>query len=321
MSHTNSVSAYACHTLALAGKPEKDRMYSLYDARAGLDLLSRARLARAFAATGDRKRALSLLGGARTPGSVKEAAFALLALLETDAEGDDAEFLAGWLERKMDPRRMAWGTTCENAHALIAFGEYWRRRGFEGGTPKVAERDGAIVNEGDGTAFVSWRRLDLPSAADCKDEESGISIKREFLAADGSPYDILDARCGDLVVSRITVRMDETRDLNDLVIQDLFPGALEPVHSGVRMPSVPEDAMQGPEWVMRSDARDDRMLVFSKKFRLEKGARAVFQHPLRVVSAGDFALPAVGVEAMYEPALRASSGAGRARASIAEGRR
>ena len=56
---------------------------------------------------------------------------------------------------------------------------------------------------------------------------------------------------------------------------------------------------------MRSDARDDRMLVFSKKFTLAKGAKATFRYPVRVVSAGDYILPGPSVEAMYHPDLHA----------------
>ena len=56
---------------------------------------------------------------------------------------------------------------------------------------------------------------------------------------------------------------------------------------------------------MRSDARDDRMLVFSKKFTLAKGEEATFRYPVRVVSAGDYILPGPSVEAMYHPDLHA----------------
>ena len=55
---------------------------------------------------------------------------------------------------------------------------------------------------------------------------------------------------------------------------------------------------------MRFDARDDRMLVFSKKFSLNKGEEVTFKYPLRVVSAGDYVLPGPSAEAMYFPGLR-----------------
>ena len=59
------------------------------------------------------------------------------------------------------------------------------------------------------------------------------------------------------------------------------------------------------DWVMRSDARDDRMLVFSKAFRLAKGETATFSYPLRVVTSGEFILPGPTVEAMYIPEIHA----------------
>ena len=62
---------------------------------------------------------------------------------------------------------------------------------------------------------------------------------------------------------------------------------------------------------MRKDARDDRMLVFSKKFTLEQGKAVQFRYPVRVVSAGDFVLPGPAVEAMYQPTLRSHRAAER----------
>ena len=55
---------------------------------------------------------------------------------------------------------------------------------------------------------------------------------------------------------------------------------------------------------MRGDARDDRMLVFSKRFQLEKGKEAKFRTTAKIVQAGDFVLPGPSVEAMYFPALK-----------------
>ena len=58
---------------------------------------------------------------------------------------------------------------------------------------------------------------------------------------------------------------------------------------------------------MRSDARDDRMLVFSKRVSLKAGEKMRFVYPMRVVSSGEFTLPGVSVEAMYYPELNAKS--------------
>ena len=103
---------------------------------------------------------------------------------------------------------------------------------------------------------------------------------------------------------KLTIASDAARVLSDLVVEDLFAGAFEPVHREIAQPG-------RADWVMRSDARDDRMLVFSKKFALKENEKVEFIYPVRVVSAGDFVLPGPSAEGMYAPALRARCAAGR----------
>ena len=289
-----SVSAYACHTLALAGAAEKDRMLSLYDRQARLSLLERARLARAFAAIHDRTRAEALLKNAASPASVREAAFAVLALLELDR--DDARILplVDYLNRARDKARCCWGTTGENAHALLAMGAYYKCR-----PPKKGDR------------YVAWTKLTLPEASEVKDEAHGIRIARRFLTPEGTPMATNVFRRGAMLVAELSVTADDSRVLSDLVIEDLFAGAFEPIHGNAPTVVMRTNEVDAAEWVMRSDARDDRMLVFSKKFNLEKGRSAVFRYPVRVVSAGEYVLPGPSVEAMYFPALNARCAPGR----------
>jgi len=302
MSTNDTVSAYACQTLALAGNPEKDRMLRLYDASTNLTLLSRSRLARAFALTGDRRRAETLLAANVVPSSVKDAAFAVLALLEIDP--DDARILPliSYLDGRRDRERFSWGTTGDNAHALLAIGAYYRHH-----PAKPGEK------------FVVWHKLSLPKPKDVRDESRGISIVRRYLTPEGGEADLSNLSLGEMLIAELAIKVDDTRELSDLVIEDLFPACFEPVHGGLVPqrasvdPSDPRGTNEGASahalvqdrWVMRSDARDDRMLVFSKKFTLAKGAEATFRYPVRVVSAGDYILPGPSVEAMYHPDLHA----------------
>ena len=53
--------------------------------------------------------------------------------------------------------------------------------------------------------------------------------------------------------------------------------------------------------------RDDRVLAFSGAFN----GPLVFGYQVRAVTPGDFVLPAVSAECMYDPSLRAAKGAGR----------
>ena len=301
MSTNDTVSAYACHTLALAGKPEKDRMLRLYDASTNLTLLSRSRLARAFALTGDRRRAETLLAANIAPSSVKDAAFAVLALLEIDPDDSRILPLISYLDRQRDRERLSWGTTGYNAHALLAIGAYYRHH-----PAKPGEK------------FIVWHKLSLPKPKDVKDESRGISILRRYLTPEGREADLSKLSLGEMLIAELAIKVDDTRELSDLVIEDLFPACFEPVYGGLAPSFAPRGSdgsalarsessqnLDQSRWVMRSDARDDRMLVFSKKFTLAKGEEATFRYPVRVVSSGDCILPGPSVEAMYHPELHA----------------
>ena len=300
-----SVSAYACHTLALAGKPDKGRMYSLYDLRAELDALARARLARAFLLTGDRARASELLSKNVAPTSVKEASFTLIALLELGGDDKRVNELVKYLSSKRCKSRYSWGTTSDNAHAVLSLAEYFRRMPASLGLSDVKESEGVAKNFGAGTAFLSWSRLDLPKPEEVKAESNGLAIEREYFTATGEKYDFAKAERGDFVIVRIAVSSDDEREISDLVVEDLLPGAFE----GMRSPIDP--AVYGwmdsdaHNWVLRHEVRDDRILVFSGKFQMKKDGKYYFHYPVRVVSAGKYAVPSVSVEAMYIPELRA----------------
>ena len=304
-------SAYACHTLALADAPDKGRMYGLYDSKNDLDALSRARLARAFVLIGDRARAKELLAKNIAPASLKEASFTLIALLELGDDDKRIDELVKYVSSKRCDRRYSWGTTSDNAHAILALGEYFRRMPIVAGLSDVRESAGVAKNFGQAPAFLSWKRLDLPKPEEVKAESNGIKIEREYFTATGEKRDLSKFERGDFVVVRIAVSSDEPREFSDLVVEDLLPGALE----GVRSPIIPAvygwmDA-DAHQWVLRHEIRDDRVLVFSKKFSLNKNEKAYFHFPVRVVSAGTYIVPGVSVEAMYQPELHARTSSSR----------
>lgn len=285
MSTNENISAYSVYALALAGEADKDRMFRLYDAREKLSLLTRARLACAFAQIGERPRAKTLLAAAASPSSVKEAAFAVMALLEIDPSDARILPLVKYLQDKRDRVRNSWGTTGENAHALMAIGEYYRYN-----PPEKGEK------------FVAWRKLYLPEADEVKAETNGLSVVRRFVTTEGEAVDLKRLKRGEMIYAEIKITSADARELSDLVVEDLFAGALEPVTG---------EKTSLPHWVMRSDARDDRMLVFSKRFDVAAGESVVFRYPLRVVSSGEFVLPGVSVEAMYYPSLNARGACGK----------
>ena len=287
-------SSYAALVLAQAGMPDRDRMFSLYDDRARLPALVRARLAFAFALIDDRRRAAALLAEAFEPQSVKEASFALRARLAVDPVDERILPLVSWLNARRGRQKYSWGTTEENAHALVGIGAY-----FSAHPPKKGNR------------FVAWRRLSLPKLEEVRDEADGIFISKRYMKADGTPVDLGNLSCGDLVVAELSITSSVDRVVSDLVVEDLFAGCIEPVHRDVPTLAAQATDKVIADWVMRRDARDDRMLVFSKKFKLAAGHEARFAYPVRVVSAGEYVLPGPSVEAMYDPRLHARRVPGR----------
>ena len=331
-----NVAVYACHTLVLAGRPEKDRMNALYDGRDRLSLLSRARLARAFVRVGEPLRARELVaGGATDPKDVREAAFALMTLLELDPGDARAAKLVLYLQNRRDRRRCHWGTTGENAHALLALGAYYRAAGIREGEAKVVVKDEkgesplpvgdvrrfegggevAVRNDGAADAYLSVRRLALPDAASVSNRHHVVTVSRRFKTSEGFDVDLNDLRRGDLLVGEIVVSADRDYDFSDLVIQELLPACLEPERREVAWDYARWRRID-TSWVLRSDTRDDRVVAFSRPIRVRPGADSgaefafgraeyVFCYAVRVVTAGEFVLPGTSVEAMYAPEISA----------------
>lgn len=322
MSTNLTTAVYACHTLALAGTPDRDRMLFAFDRRATLPLLSRARLARAFARTGDRDRARELVAAAE-PTCVKDAAFALLALLELDPSDARIPGLVTFLTSRRGPVHAHWGTTEENAHALLALGAYYRMEAPNAQPPELELRHGdrietlalkrawrivgggdvTIANRGKGAAFVTSTRLALPDA-DVAAESSGIRVARRFLRVDGSVADLATLVRGEMIIVETTLTAPAQTTYSDLVLEELLPACFESDQTPVSRSAYPW-VSPGVAWELRRDLRDDRVLAFSRRFNLAEGACARFLYAVRVVSAGEFVLPGPSVEAMYSPSVRA----------------
>ena len=326
MDKSPDVSVYACHTLALAGTPDVDRMLHWYDVREKLSVVSRCRLARAYVRTGDRDRARELTK-TLAPDSVRAAAWAILALLDLDPQDARLPAYVQQLGARRDKSSGHWGTTAGNAHALLALGSYYRGHSDERGEPAlVLRRDGqmaeelaakkatrmtgggavTVSNTGTGAAYLTASCLSL-SDPDAPATAQGIGVARRFLLADGAEADMGALTRGDLVIVELTLKPEDGREYSDLVVEELLPTCFEPDSAPVTKEAYAWiDSQAGVlPWELRRDVRDDRVLIFSKKFKAQAGKTARAHYAVRVVSAGEFILPGTFVEAMYAPELRA----------------
>ena len=333
MSTNAATSVYACHCLALAGAPDADRQLHWFDRRAQLSTLDRARLARAFVRGGDRARAMELTSSLPVE-DVKTAAFAILALMDLDPQDARLPGLVVYLNNHRGKANAHWGTTAENAHALLALGTWYRSRAAKGDPDVKCVADGrettlpvkkvhtlcgggdvVLTNAGKGPAYVTATCLALPDAA-APAYADGIQISRRYFLSDGSAANLDNLSRGDLVIVELVIGDQRNRVYSDLVVEDLLPACFEPSTTPVGAATHPWiDGDKMLAWEMRREMRDDRMLFFSKRFcdSGEKGKVARAYYAVRVVSAGDFIAPGVSVEAMYDPAVRARTAARRIR--------
>ena len=216
-----------------------------------------------------------------------------------------------------------WGWTTVDADALLATASLLRRTG--GGSRGAARRFpadvAAVANDGSGTRFLVRSARGLPDAPPAA-ETNGLAVARSFLSRDGEPLDPTGAdaaraiRQGDTVAVAIDLEPVGARGaVSDLVVPDLLPAGLEIVAVG-KEARVPWIAARAHDWVLRTDARDDRLLAFSRSF--DGPVRLVYL--AQAVSPGDFVLPALSAEGMYDPLLRGAAAPARLRILPAAGR-
>jgi uncharacterized protein YfaS (alpha-2-macroglobulin family) len=323
--------AYVCHVLALAGQPEHAWMLRLYEEAESLTREDRFHLARALIRSGEVEKGRDLLTQAQAATGLREAAFALLAWLELDPK---SPFVAACCQEIERARRSEghWGSTQDNALALMALGEYVRQvpgesklfaptLAWAGQTRAVAatnaftwspgkEGDRGEVrlrNSGDGPMFVTRRLSCVPLAANEKAVDAGLAVRREWLDQKGMPVDSHTLQRGDVVVVRLT--LDPLgQECKDVVVDELLPACLEIENAHLAttggLPWIKDDEAA---WVLHREVRDDRLLLFSKTLSGKK----CFHYAARVASPGVFVVPPVAASAMYDPLTLSRSGYGR----------
>ncbi|MFO1522583.1 MAG: MG2 domain-containing protein [Kiritimatiellia bacterium] len=339
--------AYALYVLALNGQWNEGWSARLEEKKDNLAVSARILNAAAKAVSGRREEAAKMLQAvspsalaATTPrklgGSLNSPVQDLSLLLSAWLEVDPANAAVPDLARRLEATQKGgngWYTTHDNALALMALGKFAARvaadqKAFEADIvigpakhaastakalslkPDAALDKVVITNRGPGTAYVSWMRAGIPSAGVEPDNATGLKVTREWLDSTGKPRDPATFRQGDLAVVKVTVD-SLGREVDQVAVEDLLPAGLEvenPVFkTSSSLPWLGE-LMKGP--LLHVEHRDDRVLAFSGAFN----GQLVFGYQVRAVTPGEFVLPAVSAECMYDPSLRAAKGASRIKA-------
>jgi uncharacterized protein YfaS (alpha-2-macroglobulin family) len=222
-----------------------------------------------------------------------------------------------------------WGTTQQNAWALLALARYYaaaedggkavkgalvsagKELPFEVTVEKPAVTQtiafapiqplGAVSvrNPTKGTLFGEARFLVRPPAAVQPRQDRGYAVSRVYrkLADDGSLQEPADLKVGDRVL--VTLRVETTRPGHFVAIDDPLPAIFEAVNPAFQSRAVGGSEVAGRDWV--SDYREmraDRVVYFCD--HLPAGA-FTFRYLARVRSAGTTMAGPTKVEEMYRP--------------------
>ncbi|HVZ81150.1 MAG TPA: alpha-2-macroglobulin [bacterium] len=335
---------YACYVLSLLGDPDMGTMNYFREQKLNqLPLYSRAQLALAYIHAGDPKTARSILpanarpnnDGKRETGGyfnsdVREAAMLLDAYVELDGEHPAIPSLLKFLNTHS--RMGRWYNTQETSFALMALGKTFTKLStgtFTGeiriGGKKVRSFDSKstvevrgedmggqkveIETQGEGTAFYFWEADGVVQGnGPVTSYDNDISVRRVYKDRDGGNLDLSKVAQGQMIVAEVTVSGAKD-DYKNLAVVDLLPAGFEVenprLESREVLPWVSQENGKTP--VDFLDLRDDRVIFF---LPLGTGQTYRYYYTLRAVTAGQFQLPPVKVESMYDPAVTSISDAG-----------
>ena len=309
--------AYRLYTLAVAGKAQVSAMNRLKEAQ---DLGYRASwmLAAAYAVAGKASVAKDMIGaltnefsdnesGNMTYGSsLRDRAIAVDALALT---GVDARTLA--LAEAMANRiNTGWYGTGEAAFAAVALDHLSAKVPSQAVSAEIAGKPVAstksaltvdipaktvVKNTGAGNIYLSFTDIFQKKGREKVDAAAnGLSISVSYAGAKGSisPASI---KQGEEFTSIVTVRNTGITYVGNLALSEMIPSGWEIVNERLR---------SGVESADNADIRDDRALWY---FGLGAGSSRTFKLKLRAAYEGDYVLPAIKCEAMYDPSISANT--------------
>ena len=252
----------------------------------------------------------------------RRVAIALNALIDVAPDSPEALRLL-MLLRKMRRETGHWGTTQNNALAVLAIGRWAHvhplQKGSRGrieldGQPPIAVSHGndasikalspgtpiRLTALGPGPLYCAWHSSGVPLRPLAAPLSRGITINRSYLDEAGEAA--LSFQQGDLLRTRITVRSRHSR--SNVVIVDPLPGGFE-IEDGALRTRWAGPSHRDNISVDFVEKLDDRLLLFCS---LPAEHTKSFTYTVRAVTRGTFTTPRITAEAMYAPDIRGESG-------------
>lgn len=315
---------HAIELLARLGRPVQPRLDWLCEQPVGAE--ARASLAAALASLGERSRARALLqhageGAAPEPAAgrlsspFRADALLVRALLAIDpADPSLPGRVAALQQRLLRPQHL---TTQESAQGMRAVADYYRRQPAQASVgPVVVLVDGARIEVPPGRAVPLPVRPGSEVLVEGGEGGFGLLSVSGYAPAEARNderlalhRELVDAQTGLPVqqlqrgrVYEVRIHIDCAAPLTDLAFVDVLPGGCEAEPADPMTLGDRNQAFGGVAAVAAANVepRDDRVLLFCEQ--VPKG-RSVLRHRIRAVFPGDFAVPALQAQAMYDPTL------------------
>ena len=337
--------AFRLYTLALAGVPEYGAMNRMKE-QTGLSIQAKWRLAAAYALTGKMKPAEELVYNVETTvnpyssmnqiygSSDRDEAMILETLILMNRERDALQ------QAKVVSKNLSqedWFSTQSTAFALMAMGRLaeklsgtldfvwsWndKQQPAVKSAKAVFEKEIAttpksgtvsVKNQGKGALSVDLitrtQLLNdtLPAISD------NLRMDIRYANLNGTPLSVNDIIQGtDFMAITSISNISGTSDYTNLALTHIIPSGWEIYNERMVAPETENAAADGSDQSVSKysyqDIRDDRVLTY---FNLRRGETKVFTVRLQATYAGNFILPAVQCEAMYDVNVQVRSKAGR----------
>lgn len=337
--------AFRLYTLALAGVPEYGAMNRMKE-QTGLSIQAKWRLAAAYALTGKMKPAEELVYNVETTVNP----YSSMNQIYGSSDRDEAMILETLIlmNRERDALRQAkvvsknlsqedWFSTQSTAFALMAMGRLaeklsgtldfvwsWndKQQPAVKSAKAVFEKEIAttpksgtvsVKNQGKGALSVDLitrtQLLNdtLPAISD------NLRMDIRYANLNGTPLSVNDIIQGtDFMAITSISNISGTSDYTNLALTHIIPSGWEIYNERMVAPETenvaPDGSGKSVSKYSYQDIRDDRVLTY---FNLRRGETKVFTVRLQATYAGNFILPAVQCEAMYDVNVQARSKAGR----------
>ncbi|MCP4632481.1 MAG: hypothetical protein GY855_06105, partial [candidate division Zixibacteria bacterium] len=221
-----------------------------------------------------------------------------------------------------------WYTTQSNAWALMALGKFFKTQegpdyegvifveGKEYKTFDIQDinifdstlggKDIRISIQGAGNCYYYWQGSGVSTSGVAREFDNSLRVRREYLNANGKRLNLNSIQLGDQVVVRITAKATD-KNLQNVVINDMLPACFEIENPRIKTSAKLSWLPRNSRDVSYMDVRDDRLLLFND---LRSGKEFVYYYLLRAIASGEFRIPPIAAECMYDPTISSAGSSG-----------